>query len=148
MTRERFEQIKALATDMASEIEWADFPLIAAEAGGREFRELLSCMAMDPNVHMLIGSVLGGMFRTLEPCFGSLPDHQEPELQAAGLVQSALKSVLIAIQPAVAVLCRENPLRAKFRRLVDPVIQAPPTVRVPSMEVQERRRAMGIAPIG
>lgn len=148
MTSERFEQIKAVAMQMAADIEWADFPTVAPEAGGAELRELLTNMAADSDVHVATREILKLLFGQLEGKLEQISGHQEDELEAAGMVQSSLKQVLLSINPAMAMITREHLLRTKFRRFPGPVMQAPRNAWVPSLGEQLLRQAVGLPPLG
>lgn len=139
MTQESFQQIKELALQMAGEVEWADFPLLddVACAVTRDiFAGLVGDWPFQEEVrHVLVEQ----LFVRVAPIVPQLPDHQEPEQQAGGLVQAAMKSVLCRRRPELAHLYHQL-LCVKFRKLSAPMIQAPiGVVHVPSMASQRRR---------
>jgi glycyl-tRNA synthetase beta subunit len=144
MTQERFEQICATASEMAAEIEWAEFP--ALTSNHTELREITASLAADPECQLVLRDLLRQMSERIRWLVDALPGRQEVELEAAGLVQSAFKAVLLQLSDLAGVI-RPLQMLTKFRRLPEPVLQAPVNARVPSIAEQRERVAAGRAPI-
>ena len=144
MNPERFKTIKITAMRMAGEIEWFGF---AGPSGAGRRMASSAEIAANPSFIEGVRSALGTVFTLLERsgAAASVVGHQEVELEAAGLVASAVKHVLLVMEGAVPPTAGEAssvrvfhawPLITKFRTIRAPVIQAAPGVWVPSMEEQ------------
>lgn len=146
MTPERLQEIERAADAMLGQVEWCDFPLVP-EPTATLLNAALAAAMESADFSALARRDLRTRFGVLRDIAGRLPDHQEVDLQAAGLVQSAVKAAFRGLDPAFGAAVADQPVRTKFRRLIHPVVQAPPNVRVPSMRAQLARRSMGMPPV-
>ena len=157
---DRLTVIEAAAVVLAGEIEWADFPSLANgewcgrpedpgaylfKDGLRQFAGVVTC---DPSQVDEMRTVVRGMIELLRRARLHFPTRKEPLLEAAGLVQAALKALLAELFEAAnggvaAVHIRQACIRTKFRSLSVPIQQAPPMRSVGSMREQLANLAAG-----
>lgn len=138
--KERFRAIRVAAHQMAGEIEWAQFRSPPPLCGiARPIGVFFGSMVGSEDFREAVRIIVADAMNLLEPHADHLPMIQEVELEAAGLVQYAIKSALKMLFPHVGIsaLCL-TPLTVKFRNIPEPLTQADPNMHVPSLASQRR----------
>lgn len=139
MTLEQLNAIQTIAEELLGEIEWMDLPESPARFRGwiTEFLGMSSFIDVARSYLVLI-------FISLRSNPNCIIGHQDPELAAVGLVQTAVKRTLVSV--VVSSTIQEKvyalPLLIKFRRWPHPFVQAATNERVPSM-AEQMSRAVG-----
>ena len=133
MNKQRLREIQTIARELVGEIEWVGLFGFDDASFRRQVRDRLQQPAFVLVVHDKLDLLFALLERDEQDRWVG---HQEPELEAAGMVNAALKRVLMDVSPSSAFLLRYFALTAKFKRIPLPTTQAPPNVWVPGMREQ------------